>query len=52
MLTSKERRNLMSLKATIDFIMQHTDLTKAEILSMQLTDLTQLRNELWEKVEK
>ena len=46
--TPKDRRNSMSLKAIIDFVMENTDLTKDTILSMEIDDLVTLRDLMWE----
>lgn len=51
-LTPKEKRNTMSLKAIIDFVMENTDLTKDMILSMELDVLIKLRDLIWDTQEK
>ena len=50
--TPKEKRNSMSLKAIIDFVMENTDLTKDTILSMELDVLIRLRDLIWDTKEK
>lgn len=50
--TSTEKRNSMSLKAIIDFVMENTDLTKDTILSMELDVLIRLRDLIWDTQEK
>ena len=49
--TPKEKRNTMSLKAIIDFVMENTDITKDTILSMELDDLIRLRDLIWDTKE-
>lgn len=50
-LTSKEKRNTMSLKTIIDFVMENTNLTKDTILSMELDVLIKLRDLVWDTKE-